>query len=48
MGSCAGKDIAALAAAVVDVADAAEYLLTHRSDAVCDEIRLHRVTKAPF
>ena len=31
-----------------DVADAAEYLLTHRSDAVCDEIRLHRVTKAPF
>lgn len=31
-----------------DVADAAEYLLTHRSDAVCDEIRLHRATKAPF
>lgn len=31
-----------------DVADAAEYLLTHRSDAICDEIRLHRSTKAPF
>lgn len=31
-----------------DIADAVEYLLTHRSDAVCDEIKLHRVTKAPF
>lgn len=31
-----------------DVADAAEYLLTHRSDAICDEIRLHRSTKTPF
>ena len=31
-----------------DMADAVEYLLCHRTDAVCDEIRLHRVTKAPF
>ena len=31
-----------------DMADAIEYLLCHRTDAVCDEIRLHRVTKAPF
>lgn len=31
-----------------DVADAVEYLLCHRSDAVCDEVRLHRVTKQPF
>lgn len=31
-----------------DMADAVEYLLTHRSDAVVDEIRLHRSTKAPF
>lgn len=31
-----------------DMADALEYLLTHRTDAVCDEIRLHRVTKAPY
>ena len=31
-----------------DVADAVEYLLCHRTDAVCDEIRLHRVTKQPF
>ena len=31
-----------------DMADAVEYLLCQRTDAVCDEIRLHRVTKAPF
>lgn len=31
-----------------DMADAVEYLLCHRTDAVCDEIRLHRVTKQPF
>ena len=31
-----------------DMADAVEYLLRHRTDAVCDEIRLHRVTKAPL
>lgn len=31
-----------------DVADAVEFLLCHRSDAVCDEIRLHRSGKAPF
>lgn len=31
-----------------DLADAVEYLLCHRTDAVCDEIRLHRSTKEPF
>lgn len=31
-----------------DMADAVEYLLTHRTDAVVDEIRIHRSTKAPF
>ena len=31
-----------------DMADALEYRLTHRTDAVCDEIRLHRVTTAPY
>lgn len=31
-----------------DMADALEYLLCHRTDAVCDEIRLHRVTKTPY
>ena len=31
-----------------DVADAVEYLLCHRTDAVCDEIRLRRSTKEPF
>jgi NAD(P)-dependent dehydrogenase (short-subunit alcohol dehydrogenase family) len=31
-----------------DLADAVEYLLCHRTDAVCDEIRLHRSTKQPF
>lgn len=31
-----------------DVADAVEFLLCHRTDAVCDEVRLHRVTKRPF
>lgn len=31
-----------------DVADALEYLLTHRTDAVIDEIRMHRSSKAPF
>ena len=31
-----------------DIADAVEYLLCHRTDAICDEIRLHRITKAPF
>ena len=31
-----------------DIADAAEFLLTHRTNAVVDEIRLHRVGKPPF
>lgn len=31
-----------------DIADAVEFLLCHRTDAVCDEIRLHRSGKAPF
>ncbi len=31
-----------------DIADAIEYLLCHRTNAVCDEIRLHRSTKRPF
>lgn len=31
-----------------DIADAIEYLLCHRTDAVCDEVRLHRVAKQPF
>ncbi len=31
-----------------DIADAAEYLLTHRSNAVIDEIQMHRVGKQPF
>jgi NAD(P)-dependent dehydrogenase (short-subunit alcohol dehydrogenase family) len=31
-----------------DIADAVEYLICHRTGAVCDEIRLHRSTKQPF
>jgi NAD(P)-dependent dehydrogenase (short-subunit alcohol dehydrogenase family) len=31
-----------------DIADAIEYLICHRTNAVCDEIRLHRSTKQPF
>lgn len=31
-----------------DVADALEFFVTHRTDGVVDEIRLHRSTKAPF
>ena len=31
-----------------DIADAAEYLLTHRGNAVIDEIQMHRVGKQPF
>ena len=31
-----------------DIADAVEFFLTHRTDGVVDEIRLHRSTKAPF
>lgn len=31
-----------------DIADAVEYLLTHRTNAVIDEIQLHRAGKAPF
>ncbi len=31
-----------------DLADAAEFLVTHRTNAVIDEIRLHRAGKAPF
>lgn len=31
-----------------DLADAAEFLLTHRTNAVIDEIQLHRAGKAPF
>lgn len=31
-----------------DIADSVEFLLCHRGDAVCDEVRLHRSTKAPF
>lgn len=31
-----------------DLADAMEFLLTHRTHGVVDEIRLHRSTKAPF
>lgn len=31
-----------------DVADALEYFVTHRTDGVVDEIRLHRSTKEPF
>ena len=31
-----------------EVADAAAYLISHRGNAVIDEIRLHRVGKAPF
>jgi NAD(P)-dependent dehydrogenase (short-subunit alcohol dehydrogenase family) len=31
-----------------DMADAVEYLLCHRTGAVCDEIRLHRSSKEPF
>lgn len=30
-----------------DLADAMEFLLTHRTDGVVDEIRIHRSTKAP-
>lgn len=33
---------------VSDVADAAEFLLTHRTNAVIDELQLHRAGKAPF
>ncbi len=31
-----------------DIADIAEFLLTHRSNAVVDEIQVHRCGKAPF
>ncbi len=31
-----------------DLADALEYLLTHRTGAVVDEIQMHRSTKAPW
>lgn len=31
-----------------DLADAAEFLITHRTNAVIDEIQLHRAGKAPF
>ena len=31
-----------------EIADLAEYLLTHRGNAVVDEIRVHRVGKMPF
>ena len=31
-----------------DLADVMEFLLTHRSNAVIDEVRLHRVGKKPF
>lgn len=31
-----------------DIADAVEYFVTHRTDGVIDEIRLHRSTKTPF
>lgn len=31
-----------------DLADAAEFLVTHRTNAVIDEIQLHRAGKAPF
>lgn len=31
-----------------DIADAVEFLLTHRGRAVIDELRLHRVGKQPF
>ncbi len=31
-----------------DIADSVEFLVCHRGDAICDEIRLHRSTKAPF
>lgn len=33
---------------VSDIADAAEFLLTHRTNAVIDELQLHRAGKAPF
>ena len=31
-----------------DIADIMEFLLTHRSNAVIDEIHVHRSSKAPF
>lgn len=31
-----------------DISDVAEFLLTHRTNAVIDEVRLHRVGKQPF
>lgn len=31
-----------------DIADAMEFLLAHRSNAVIDEISIHRVGKQPF
>jgi len=31
-----------------EVAELAAYLVTHRGNAVVDEIRLHRATKEPF
>ena len=31
-----------------DIADALEFFVTHRTDGVIDEIRLHRSTKEPF
>ena len=31
-----------------DIADAAEFLVTHRTNAVIDEIQIHRAGKAPF
>ena len=33
---------------VEDIADVAEFLLTHRGNAVIDEVQLHRIGKQPF
>ncbi len=33
---------------VEDIADVMEFLLTHRSNAVIDEVQLHRIGKQPF
>ena len=33
---------------VEDIADTAEFLLTHRGNAVIDEVQLHRIGKQPF
>lgn len=31
-----------------DVADVAEFILTHRTNSVIDEIEMHRANKQPF